>query len=148
MIEFHDVYATNGASDILWALLVERSDTKKYNISHHTLPRRDEHEEFIASKPYWVWNLVSVDGKWVGSINITWRNEVGIMLFIAERGLGYGKMILRKLIEEIPPLAAKKSLRPGAFVANINPRNERSIRLFSECGFAHIQNTYRLFNGT
>jgi L-amino acid N-acyltransferase YncA len=30
------------------------------------------------------------------------------------------------------------------FLANINPANARSIRMFEKMGFGHIQNTYRL----
>lgn len=146
MIEFHDVYKTSGASDVLWALLVEREDDQNVNISHKTLPSREKHEEFIASDPYYVWSLVSHEGRWIGYINVTRHNEIGIRLFIAERGNGYGRVVLQKLLDEFQPLPAKRGRRPGHFVANINPLNERSICLFSKLGFIHMQNTYGLID--
>ena len=148
MIEFHDVYTTDGAADVLWALLVERSEEndQNVNISHRALPSREEHDEFISSKPYYVWNLISIDSRWLGYVSVTWRNDIGIVLFTTERGNGYGKLSIRKLLDEVHPLPAQKGQRPGHFVVNINPFNERSIRLFDGFGFKHCQNTYELIN--
>ncbi len=146
MLEFHNVYTTNEAVDVLWKLLVERSeeDDKSINISHRKLPSREDHEKYIVSHIYYVWNLVSDEGRWVGYISITQKNEIGIVLFISERGKGYGKRIIQKLLDETQPLPEKKGERTGYFIANINPLNKRSIKLFEGLGFSHIQNTYKL----
>ena len=144
MIEFHDVHATKEASGVLWDLIVERDGEQDVNISHQSMPSRAEHEAFILSDPFYLWKLVSYAGRWVGYVSVTKLNEIGIVLFMAERGQGYGKIILQKLLDEIQPLPPLPGRRSGCFLANINPENERSIRLFSASGFRLIQHTYRL----
>ena len=145
-IQLHDAYTTPGAVDVLWDLLVERSteDDPNTNISHRSLPLRAEHEKFCERRPYHVWLLVKIEGEWVGCVSVTMRNEVGIVLFRKHRGQGYGKAALNALLEHVTPLPAEASVRPGHFVANINPKNRRSIHLFRSLGFRHIQDTYAL----
>jgi RimJ/RimL family protein N-acetyltransferase len=142
MIEFHDVYSTNGASQILWDLMLERSEEHKHNISF-AMPSRDAHEDYISSTPYPHWYLVEdFDFGWLGMTSLSWRNEIGIVLFREHRGYGYGRFILEKLMDEADPMPALPGERVGHFVANINPLNAQSIHLFESLGFKHIQNTY------
>lgn len=149
MIKLVDVYQYEGAKDILYDLLKERSteDDKHVNISHRALPRYEQHEGFFYAHPYYVWCLVIEDvpgpGECVGSVHITKRNEIGIVLFKKHRGKGMGRMALRELIRGYPPQPEIRSERPGHFVANINPNNEASIKLFTGLGARHIQNTYQ-----
>lgn len=143
LMEFHDAYTTRDAPDILWNLLVERNEEPEINISH-TMPTRDQHEAFIKRTPYAYWFLIKVEGNWIGYVNVTWKNEVGIILFRAYRGTGYGKKALRKLLDEVVPLPGSASERPDYFVANINPANERSIHLFQSLGFKLHQLTFAL----
>ena len=143
MIEFHDVYETPEALEVLYRLMQERSEEPQINISHTGLPDYADHCEFVASRPYYCWYLVR-DGQWLGSVNVTMKNEIGIFLFRAFRGKRYGEQILRKLIAEVKPLTEVKSVRPGHFTANINPENTRSIRLFEKIGFRHACNVYAL----
>ena len=141
-----DVYECPVAIDVLWDLLVERSkeNDPDVNISHCKLPTYDQHVAFVRSKPYAVWYLLDVDGAWIGYVNMAKQNEVGIILFRKYRGKGYGKLALKKLMEATKPLLDIPGERSGAFLANINPKNERSIHLFESLGFKHIQNTYSL----
>lgn len=141
-----DVYEVPEAVDILWALAVERSeeDDPYLNISHRTLPPREKHEAFFASRPFAYWYLVRFGEEWLGYVSVTKRNKIGIVLFRAFRGMGYGADVVKMLIETVAPLPAVPSERPGNFMADINPKNARCIRLFEKLGFHYIQNTYSL----
>lgn len=146
MITFRDVHSLDGAVDLLWALMLTRSreEDQHTNISHREMPTFEQHVQFVRSKPYYLWFLIFAPYTPIGSINVTERNEIGIVLDPQYRGKGYGKEAVQHLMKIYPPLPAIPSKRPGHFVANINPKNEASIRLFTSLGAVHIQNTYRL----
>ena len=139
-MRFEDVYTSDRAPDFLWRLAAERSLEPEYNISFK-LPSWEEHLEFIQSRPYAHWFLV-VGDRYHGDIRLTWNNEVGINLLKLSRGMGIGRRALTKFFKEYKPLEAIPSKRPGVFVANINPKNERSIKLFTSLGFVLRQHTY------
>ena len=143
MIEFHDVYTTYGASQILWDLLLERAEEHDVNISF-TMPTRQAHEAFIKDTPYAHWYLAEDEGDWFGSVNASWYNEIGIWLFREHRGKGLGRPILKKILAEADVLPGIPGERSGHFIANIHPQNDRSIHLFKSLGFKHIQQTYSL----
>lgn len=139
-----DVYKAVAADQVLYELLRERSteDDPNVNISHRKLPTRDEHLKFFDSKPYRRWYLIYVGRTPVGTAYLTKRNEIGIMLFRAHRRKGYGTQAVATLIDKHKPMKAIPGVRSGSFLANINPKNEASIRLFEGMGFTHLSNTY------
>lgn len=131
---FKDVYKTPGALEILFALLKERQpDT---NISHRRMPSWTEHARFVRSKPYRFWHFIHVpkEKKPVGAVYLSKMNEIGLFIFKKHRGKGRGEAVLSCLL--------KKYAVKGRLLANINPKNKKSIRFFQRAGFAHIQNTY------
>jgi RimJ/RimL family protein N-acetyltransferase len=66
-----------------------------------------------------------VDGIFVGAVYLTRQREVGIGILKAHRGHGYAEKGIRLLLEQ----------HPGRALANINPSNGASIRLFHKLGF-------------
>ena len=146
MIELASVYKVQEAPKILYDLLVERSteDDPFINISHRKLPTWREHLKFFDSHPYHKWFLIYSDEVPVGTCYISKKNEIGIVLLQKHRKKGYGLEAVNKLVTEYKPLKEIPGIRSGQFIANINPKNEPSIRLFSKLGFSHISNTYRL----
>ena len=103
------------------------------------MPTMKEHLKFVRSKPYKTWHLL-VDGKeTVGSVYLSKQNEIGLFIFKKYRRRGLGKKALALLL--------KKHAGAKRFLANINPKNRRSIRFFERLGFRHIQNTYELRKG-
>lgn len=139
-MEFHDVYTTEDAPAILYRICEERSQENIVNISFE-MPTWEEHKAFIASHPYAHWFLIFED--WYhGYISLTHRNEIGVVLFKKSRGIGIGKRALEKLVTKYQPLPAVKGQRSSKFLANINPENERSKRLFKGMGFELVQHTY------
>ena len=152
MIELVDVYSHPQHEVILYRLLRERSteDDRFVNISHRKLPSWEEHEAFVQRNPYWCWYFIMIpkeDGgePWVaGTIYVTRRNEIGIILFKAFRGKRIGTEALGALLAKEKPQPAIPGERSGQFIANINPGNEASKRLFSYYGFKIVQETWGL----
>lgn len=140
------VYDTPGAVEWLYELLKERSteDDPYVNISHRALPTMVEHKLFIESEPYRYWYLIVADWHAVGYISATRKNEIGIVLSRRFRGKGYGRQALRLFIDLHTPLPAVPSHRSGKWLANINPDNGQSVKLFTGAGFGLIQQTYAL----
>ncbi len=132
-----DVYRTKGADKILYALMGERGAT--VNISHRKMPSWNEHVRFVRSRPYQSWHLILAGrpAAAVGATYLSKNSEIGVFLFKAHRGNGYGEAAVQALMKKHP--------RTPRFLANINPKNLRSIEFFKNMGFRHIQNTYELF---
>jgi len=117
----------------LYQILKEREmDT---NISHKKMPTYNEHIDFVQSKPYSKWYIIYFGRKKVGSVYISKQNEIGI--FIKRKFLkkGIGTKVLKIILEKNP----KKR-----FLANINPKNKKSIEFFKKNGIKLLQKTYEL----
>ena len=136
-LRLSDVYKNKEASPALLALLKERKES--VNISHRRMPTLQKHRKFIFSKPYKTWDLILRGREIVGAVYLTHQSEIGLFIFKKFRGNGFGKKALALLM--------KKYAGSKRFLANINPRNRRSIRFFEQLGFRHIQNTYELRKG-
>ena len=139
-IELMDIYESVSGSEaitLLYKWLGQR--TPQESISHKTMPSMKEHTDFIFSHPYHAWYIIKAEGRYVGSIYITKSREVGIHIDIAERGKGYGSMALQTL-----RTLWKQSKHTGALLANINPRNHRSIAFFKRHGATLLQHTYKM----
>lgn len=135
-IQLVDVYQYYTASTLrfLYELLKEREPIA--SISHREIPSFEDHVRFIESNPYLAWYLVqSKYGISIGSIYLTERREIGIFIKKGWQHGGYGQAAVRELIR----------LHPGGpFYANINPKNDRSIRFFEQLGFGLKQLTLSL----
>ena len=125
------VYLHKNAATILYDLLAER--TAEQSISHVAFPTWKEHCTFIDSLPYRVWYLILVGNECVGSIYLSKQQEIGVFIFRTHQQKGYGKAAVTLLMEQ----------HPDKFLANINPANTPSIKMFESLGFTHIQNTYK-----
>lgn len=121
------------APELLYRLLAERES--HMNISHRGMPSWKEHLRFIAKRPYSAWYLIKHNQDYVGAIYLTALGEIGIGILAAWQGQGWGPAAIRALM--------CKHQRPR-FLANINPENAKSIRMFGEMGFRLIQHTYEL----
>jgi RimJ/RimL family protein N-acetyltransferase len=141
-IRLIDAYAAPGGAEFLYALMKERKPESV--IAHRKLPRFEEHQAFMALKLYRAWCLVEVDGKRVGAVTLTPNNEVGVFVLREFQRKGYARAALQELMRAYQPLPAIPTVRPGHFVANVNPANQASIALFTSLGGRHIANTYEL----
>ena len=119
--------------EFLYELLSERKQITF--ISHKKMPTYEEHVKFIESEPYSKWYIIQIDDKKIGSIYLTKENEIGIFLKESIQRSGIGSNALNKLIDINPGLR---------YLANINPKNEKTIEFFKKSGFKLIQYTYEL----
>ncbi len=130
---FKSVYNTRGCEKILYCLLKERP--RSMNISHQRMPLFSEHRRFVRSKPYKEWYFITKQKNIIGSIYLSYLNEIGIFLFKQFRGKGLEEQVLQNFI------ASRRRLR---LLANISLNNRLYMKLFRSLGFRHIQNTYCL----
>ena len=153
MLSLVPVKEERGAAKILYEWLRVRSteDDPYTNISHRVLPTWQQHLRFVHSEPFRLWVLIAnnhAPRNYLGYIYGSERNEIGIYLGKDHRGQGIGTRALELFISEHKPLPALPSRRRGCWLANINPANEPSIRMFERLGFKRIpQVTYALQGG-
>ena len=117
----------------LYDLLMERNP--RANISHKKMPTYNEHVSFVSAKPYSKWYVILYRVNKVGSIYLTSQNEIGIFIKKSFQNKQIGNNAVRKLIKKNP----KKR-----YLANVNPKNKKSIRFFKNNGFKLIQYTFEL----
>jgi len=117
----------------LYNLLMER-DTRA-NISHKKMPTYNQHVSFVSAKPYSKWYVILYGASKAGSIYLTSQNEIGIFIKKSFQYKQIGSAALKKLIQQNP----KKR-----YLANVNPKNKKSIRFFKNSGFKLIQYTFEL----
>ncbi len=133
------VYRHKDAIKILYDFMMIRMREPETNISHTKMPSMDAHKNFFyhggpdGEPPYRAWYFVVDDNdSIVGSTYITKPREIGIFILPQYRGKGYGKQAVRMLMDKWP----------GRFIAHINPKNERSIKMFESLGFDFAQVSY------
>ena len=133
MVTLESVYKREINVSYLYDILKERTPVQ--SISHKEMPTFDEHCAFVQSHQYLRWDLIKKEfGFVVGSIYLTKNREIGVFIFNAHKGNGYATDAIKILMAECP----------GKFLANVNPKNEASRKLFEKLGGKMIQVTYEL----
>src|SRR3989338_22653 len=133
LVELKDVYKIKQAPRILYRLLAERP--KLANISHRKMPSFYQHQAFVTSRPYKAWYLIQASSQgFVCGVYLSKSDEIGIFVFKQCRRKGYGQKAVS--------LVMNRHRGVRRFLANINPKNDRSIQFFKGLKFRHIQNTY------
>ena len=117
----------------LFNLLKERESFM--NISHKKMPTFSEHAKFVRSKPYTKWYIIENGKKKVGSIYLSKQDEIGIFIKKNERQKDIGNSALELIMKKNPR---------ERFLANINPKNKKSITFFQKNNFKLIQYTYEI----
>jgi RimJ/RimL family protein N-acetyltransferase len=112
-------------------LLLEREPIA--SISHKKMPTYEKHVKFVMSNPYARWYIVNHKNNKIGSVYLSKQNEIGIFLKKGEQDKGIGSIVLQLIIEKNGS---------GRYLANISPRNKKSIKFFKKHGFNLIQYTY------
>lgn len=115
---------------MLYDLLGEREEA--VNISHRGMPSFVEHICFVASCPYQAWYFIC-DPDPVGACYLSKDDEIGVFVFKAHQGQGYGRKAIELLIEQHGP---------RRYLANVNPENTPSRALFERMDFKLLQCTF------
>lgn len=121
----------NSDAKFLFQLLEERDP--RANISHKNMPSYNEHVRFIKSNPYTKWYIVLKSREKVGSIYLSKNDEIGIFISKKFQGSNIGKHALYQLIKKNPR---------ERYLANVNPKNKKSIKFFKNNNFKLIQYTF------
>jgi len=124
---------TKNDFDFLYELLKSRDP--RTNISHKSMPSFEEHIKFVKSKPYKSWYVVIFEKSKIGSVYLSKQDEIGIFILKKYHGKRFGQLALDALIKINP------SYR---YLANVNPKNSKSIKFFKKNKFKLIQHTYEL----
>ena len=105
------------------------------NISHKKMPTYAEHVKFVMSRPYSKWYIIIHKNKKVGTIYLTKQNEIGIFIKNKMQDKLIGQKTLEILMEKNPR---------KRYLANVSPKNKKSISFFKKNGFKLIQYTFEL----
>ncbi len=119
--------------EFLYDLLNERHPSA--NISHKKMPSFSQHVIFVLSKPYSKWYVIEALQKNVGSIYLTENDEIGIFIKTDFHGKGIATCAMNQLMKKNPR---------SRYLANVNPKNKKSIKFFKNHEFNLIQYTYEL----
>lgn len=111
----------------------------KANISHKKMPTYNEHVKFVLSKPYSKWYVIKLRNKKIGTSYLTKQNEIGIFIKKNMQDRGIGQSALIQLMKKNPR---------SRYLANVSPKNKKSIKFFKKNGFKLIQYTYELESKT
>ena len=122
---------TNSDVKFLFDLLKERNP--RVNISHKKMPTYKQHTKFIESKPYSKWYIILESKQKIGSIYLSKNDEIGIFLSKKFQGKNVGNFVLNELMKKNPR---------KRFLANVNPKNKKSMEFFKKNGFKLIQYTF------
>lgn len=131
-IKLVDVYKIDSVR-VLYNFLEMRLKEKHGNISHTKMPTYEDHCAFYCRKPYKGWYLIDNGIYFLGAIYLSKQNEIGIFILPEARGNGYANLAIEMLMKAHPE---------KQYLANINPNNMPSIRLFEKLGFTQLQVTY------
>jgi RimJ/RimL family protein N-acetyltransferase len=125
------IYERPDRALVLHQLLEERDESA--NISHKAMPSWDDHVRFVESKPYQAWYFIVDHGATVGACYLSRQDEIGVAVFKEYQGKNYGPWAIEALM-----------LNHGKrrYLANVSPRNERSLEVFRNLGFKPIQITH------
>ena len=119
--------------EFLYNLLNERDP--RANISHKKMPSFAQHVKFVMSKPYFKWYIIETIENSVGSIYLTKDNEIGIFIKKNSHGKGFASIAINLLMKKHPR---------SRYLANVNPKNKKSVQFFKNQKFNLIQHTYEL----
>ena len=122
---------TNSDAKFLFDLLKERN--LRVNISHKKMPTYSQHTKFIKSKPYSKWYIILKSKQKIGSIYLSKNDEIGIFLSKKFQGKNVGNFTLNELMKKNPR---------KRFLANVSPKNKKSMEFFKKNGFKLIQYTF------
>jgi len=117
----------------LFELLKERGS--KVNISHRKMPTYNTHVKFVMSKPYAKWYIIKYQDEKIGSVYLSHQDEIGIFLKKGNQRKGIGKKALELLMKKNPR---------ERYLANVNPKNSKSIKFFKKNRYKLLQHTYEL----
>ena len=125
---------------ILFEVFHQRKDVER--ISSDSQLVFDDHSKFVDDQPYRYWFLVKSEGCYIGAVNISYQNSLGIHLF-DEYEVFLGQL-LGKICNKVKPLPRLASVRPEKFIINVSTKNLKLERELEILGAHCVQKTFQL----
>ena len=125
-----------------YKILYDILNKRNFNISHQKETSFEEHMLFVNNHPYRKWFLISDEKKFIGTIYLTFENQIGIH-FIVKNQIVAKKTIslIFKMFKPLPPIP---SVRNENFLINISPKNYFIKKILEELDAILIQETYSI----
>ena len=120
--------------------LYELLQARESGISHVLMPTRVSHCKFVLNHPYRFWYLIEREGVALGSLYFHFDNSVGISM--PGQSSSLTRTTLEAALEMHRPLKEVKSVRPGIFFVNANPKDHILRRALKDMGWGTLQTTY------
>lgn len=119
--------------DFLYNLLKERNPIS--NISHKKMPSFQSHIKFVSSKPYKKWYVIKMSNNSIGSIYLSYQNEIGFFLKKEYDDVTIANSVIKLLMKKNPL---------NEYFVNISPKNIKLIKFYKNLGFSLLQKTFKL----
>ena len=138
-LKFERVVPSDDQVMILYQLLKLRRNS----ISHVSIPRFDDHREFVNNNPYLIWYLIFKGKNILGSVYIQKDNSIGLNL-INEYGDNDVLNIIEFIKRSHSPLPSIKSYRRGEFFLNLSPLNTKLLKTLEKLKKREIQKSFQI----
>ena len=135
---FHKVDRQTSHCELLFEFFQKRS--KKYHISGKKGLKYDEHKKFVEKHPYRHWFLVEFNGRYVGTLYVSYLNSIGV--FLIDEVIDLLPKVIQFIKKNYRPLSEIPSKRQKEFTINISPENTRFIDILNSEGFKLKQKTF------
>ena len=119
--------------DFLYNLLKERNPIS--NISHKKMPSFRSHIKFVSSKPYKKWYVIKMSNNSIGSIYLSYQNEIGFFLKKEYDDVTISNSVIKSFMKKNPL---------NEYIVNISPKNTKLIKFYKNLGFSLLQKTFKL----
>ena len=135
---FHEIDRQTPHCKVLFDFFQKR--TKKYHISGKKNLTYDEHKKFVNKHPYRYWFLVESDGRYIGTLYISYLNSIGV--FLIDEVVNLLPEVIKFIKENYRPLSEIPSKRQKEFTINISPENTPFIDILNAEGCKLKQKTF------
>ena len=135
-----EVNQSNEHKKLLFKVFNQREDVER--ISSDPRLVFDDHCKFVEDHPYRFWFLIKTESCYIGAVNISYENSLGIHLF--DKYKNYLGQLLGKICNKVKPLPGLPSVRPGNFIINVSPKNVKLQKELKILGAHCVQKTFQL----
>ena len=125
---------------LLFTVFQQRKDVDRISSDPQLI--FNDHSKFVEDHPYRYWFLVKNEGCYIGAVNISYENSLGIHLF--DKYESFIGQLIEKIRNTLKPLPRLASVRPGNFIINVSPKNIKLERELEMLGARCIQKTFQL----
>lgn len=124
--------------DFLYRLLLSR----RYRISHKSMPSLDDHRSFVVNHPYHTWSIILLDDIAIGAIYTQLDNSVGIHFLPDFRS--HRQSAIRAFMRSFGSLPGRPSIASEHFIFNVAIGDLEYENDLRACGAIPLQITYHI----